>query len=77
MKEAIWLALLCIELGLPKQNPVLHCDNQSARCLAKNPVYHARTKHIDIQHHLIIEVIEDGVIQLVKIDTTETLADFL
>ena len=37
-KEAIWLTLLCSELGLPKQIPVLHCDNQSAICLAKSLV---------------------------------------
>ena len=51
-KEAIWLTILCCELGLPKQIPVLHCDNRSAICLAKNTIYHARTKHIDIQRHL-------------------------
>ena len=59
-KEAIWLTLLCSELGLPKQIPVLHCDNQSAICLAKNLVYHTRTKNIVIRCHFNREVLEDG-----------------
>ena len=50
-KEAIWLTRLRSELGLPKQIPVLHCDNQIVICLAKNPVHHERTKHIDIHYH--------------------------
>ena len=69
-KEAIWLTLLCSELGLPKQIPVLHC-------LAKNPVYHATIIYIDICNHVNSEVIEDGQIQLAKINTTENLADCL
>ena len=41
-KEAIWLTLLCSELGLPKQIAVLHYDDQSVISLAKNPVHHTR-----------------------------------
>ena len=76
-KEAIWLTRLRSELGLPKQIPALHCDNQSAICLAKNPVCNARTKHINIRYHFIREVIEDDQIQLIRIDTTENPADCL
>ena len=36
------------------------CDNQGAIALAKNPVKHSRTKHIDIQHHFIREQVENG-----------------
>jgi hypothetical protein len=38
----------------------LHCDNKSAIAMAKNPIYHSRTKHIAIKHHFIREAIEEG-----------------
>ena len=47
-KEAIWLAHLCNEFGMPEKAHVLGCDSQSAICLAKNAMFHARTKHIDV-----------------------------
>ncbi|MCO5581095.1 hypothetical protein L7F22_034971 [Adiantum nelumboides] len=65
-KEAIWLARLCSEFGMPDKAPMLGCDNQSAICLANNAMFHARTKHIDVRYHFIREVLEDGLITLVK-----------
>ncbi|KAL0357996.1 UNVERIFIED_CONTAM: Retrovirus-related Pol polyprotein from transposon TNT 1-94 [Sesamum calycinum] len=46
-KEALWLNKLAKELGVEQGGVQLHCDSQSAIYLAKNHVYHARTKHID------------------------------
>ncbi|MCO5583582.1 hypothetical protein L7F22_037495 [Adiantum nelumboides] len=66
-KEAIWLARLCGEFGLPDKASMLGCDSQSAICLAKNAMFHARTKHIDVRYHFIREVLEDGLITLVKV----------
>ncbi|MCO5568331.1 hypothetical protein L7F22_022030 [Adiantum nelumboides] len=66
-KEAIWLARLCSKFGLPDKAPMLGCDSQSAICLAKNAMFHARTKHIDVRYHFIREVLEDGLITLVKV----------
>ena len=57
--------------------PELHCDSQSAIQLAKNPVFHAKTKHIDVKYHFIREVIDDKQIQLVKVHTKENPADLL
>ncbi|MCO5573832.1 hypothetical protein L7F22_027607 [Adiantum nelumboides] len=65
-KEAIWLARLCSDFCLPDKAPMLGCDSQSAICLAKNAMFHARTKHIDVRYHFIREVLEDGLITLVK-----------
>ncbi|MCO5611249.1 hypothetical protein L7F22_065501 [Adiantum nelumboides] len=65
-KEAIWLARLCSEFGLPDKAPMFGCDSQSAICLAKNAMFHARTRHIDVRYHFIREVLEDGFITLVK-----------
>lgn len=52
-------------------------DNISAIYVAKDHVNHTRTKHIDMQYHFIQEIIEDGDIQLLKIDTKNNLADML
>ncbi|MCO5584158.1 hypothetical protein L7F22_038081 [Adiantum nelumboides] len=66
-KEAIWLARLCSEFGLPDKESMLGCDSQSAICLAENAMFHARTKHIDVRYHFIREVLEDNLITLVKV----------
>ena len=54
-KEVAWLSGLVNELGFKQDSMVLHCDSQSAIHLAKNQVYHARTKHIVVQYHKIKE----------------------
>ena len=74
-KEAIWLGRLVADLGIKIEMPELHCDSQSAIQLAKNPVFHAKTKHIDVKYHFIQEVIDDKQIQLVKVHTKENLTD--
>jgi hypothetical protein len=80
-KEAIWLKRLLDEvrpeLGLQAQATVIYCDNQGAIALAKNPQFHARTKHIDIQHHFVREKVNEGLVQLKYIDTNEQVADGL
>lgn len=52
-------------------------DNQGSIALAHNPVYHARTKHIDIQHHYIRDEVAAGRINLQYIPTSEMIADGL
>ena len=59
-KEAMWLAGLVKELGIQQGGVQLHCDSQSAIILAKNQVYHARTKHIDVRFHKIRELVSSG-----------------
>ena len=49
-KEAIWLQILCSSIGLVQQFVRIVCDSQSAIFMAKNPTYHSKTKHIDIQY---------------------------
>jgi hypothetical protein len=55
----------------------MHCDSQSAIYLAKNQVYHARTKHIDVRFHKIRELIVTGDIILEKVHTSENTVDML
>ena len=76
-KEALWLIGLVKELGVEQGGVQLHCDSQSAIYLAKNQVYHARTKHIDVRYHKIRELIASGEILLQKIHTSENAADMM
>ena len=61
-------------LGIILEVPVLHCDSQSAIQLARNPVFHAKAKHVDVKFHFIREVLEDKHIQLAKIHTDDNPA---
>jgi hypothetical protein len=55
-KEIIWQCRLLTSLGKPPDSPTpLFTDNQSALRLIKNPEFHRRTKHIDVQYHVIRE----------------------
>lgn len=61
--DVTWLVMLLTELGTPNlQLVAIHCDNQSALHIARNPVFHERTKHIDIDYHLTREKLMKGLI---------------
>ncbi|KAE8694724.1 hypothetical protein F3Y22_tig00110777pilonHSYRG00394 [Hibiscus syriacus] len=74
-KEALWLTGLVKELGVQQGGVQLFCDNQSTIHLAKNQVYHARTKHIDVHFHKIRELVASGEILFQKVHTDENAAD--
>ena len=63
--EIIWLRGLLAELDFSETDPTpLHADNTSAIQITANPVYHERTKHIEVDCHSIREVFEARVITL-------------
>ena len=50
--EVTWLVSLLQELGVSHLKPLtLHCDNQSALHIAHNPIFHERTKHMEVDCH--------------------------
>jgi hypothetical protein len=55
----------------------MYCDNQGTIILAKNPIFQAHTKHIEIHHHFIREKVQDKQITLYHISTHDKLADIL
>ncbi|GAA0185300.1 hypothetical protein LIER_32588 [Lithospermum erythrorhizon] len=76
--EVTWIVRLLEELGLHILTPVtLYCDNTSAIHIAKNPVFHERTKHIEIDCHFTRDKVLEGLLQLAHIPTSDQLADIL
>ena len=77
-QEAIWLRRLLQDIGMKFESPTqVNEDNQGAIAMAKNPVAHARTKHIDIRYHFVREAIQDKEIVVKYIPTHEMIADIL
>ena len=77
-QEAIWLRLLLDNLNYASgMATTIFQDNQGCIALAKNPIFHARTKHIDIKFHFLREKVEEGVITLEYKSTDEMIADGL
>ncbi len=80
-KEAIWLKSLLAQLDSSSAKRVyavmIHCDDQAAIVLAKNPESYAQSKHIEIQWHYQRERVEDGSVEFRYIPTEEQIADGL
>ena len=76
--ETKWLRSILTELGYPQWAPtILYGDNQGCLHLSKHPTNHQRTKHIDIKHHFIRDLVLDNVISLLYIPTEEMVADIM
>jgi hypothetical protein len=78
VQEAIHLRQLLEDLGYKQdQATVIFEDNQGCITLSENPVFHKRTKHIDIRYHFIRERVASGEIELRYVATEHQLADLL
>ena len=75
--ELQWLLYLIQDLQLTCIKPqVIYCDNQSALHIAVNLVFHERTKHLEIDCHLVREKLQAGVMKLLPITSQNQIADF-
>ncbi|PKU68788.1 putative mitochondrial protein [Dendrobium catenatum] len=74
----LWIRRLPTDLDVPTTSPTpIHCDNTSTIALANNPIFHARTKHIEIDYHFISDHIRQGNIWVDHVCTNDQLADIL
>lgn len=76
-KEILWLQQLLLDLGEKYDVIKLYVDNQSAIKLINNPVFHKRTKHIDVKYNFIREKVENGLIHISYVPSKSQLADIL
>ena len=77
-QEAIWARSLLSELGESLTGPTpLFGDNQGAIALAKNPVDHKRTRHINVSYHFVKELISNRTLTLTYLSTNAMVADGL
>ncbi|RVW51326.1 Retrovirus-related Pol polyprotein from transposon RE1 [Vitis vinifera] len=76
--EGIWIKRVLSELGQTSSSPILMmCDNQAAISIAKNPVHHDRTKHVEIDRHFITEKVTSETVKLNYVPTKHQTADIL
>ncbi|XP_050119416.1 uncharacterized mitochondrial protein AtMg00810-like [Malus sylvestris] len=74
--EISWVCKILFDLSFPLlRTPVIFCDNKSAIALAFNPVFHARTKHVELDYHFIREKVLLGQIDVQHVNTLSQIAD--
>nr|GEX78596.1 putative ribonuclease H-like domain-containing protein [Tanacetum cinerariifolium] len=75
--QVLWIQNQLLDYGFNIMNTKIYINNESTICIVKNPVFHSKTKHIEIRHHFIRDAYEKKLIQVLKIHTDDNVADLL
>jgi len=75
--QLLWMKTQLGDYRFTQDTMIINCDNTSAINISKNPVQHSRTKHIDIRHHFLRDLVESEVVSLSFIPTENQLANIL
>jgi hypothetical protein len=76
VREAVWLCKLLKDLFDHETDPTtIHCDNQSCVKLSENPVFHNRSKHIEIKYHYIRDMMKRKAVHVQYFPTHELIVD--
>ncbi|GJT28963.1 putative ribonuclease H-like domain-containing protein [Tanacetum coccineum] len=75
--QVLWIQNQMLDYGFNFMNTKIYIDNESTICIVKNPVFHSKTKHIEIRHHFIRDYYEKRLIQVIKIHIDHNVADVL
>ena len=74
--EIMWIQTLLYELGIQVPKAArLWCDNIGAKYLTANPVFHARTKHIEVDYHFVRERVARKLLEIEYVSTRDQIAD--
>ena len=73
--QLLWMQKLLLDYGSHQEHLTIYCDNTSAINISKNLVQHSQTKHIEIRHHFIRVLVEDGTLTLEFIHIDDQKAD--
>ncbi|GJS22747.1 putative ribonuclease H-like domain-containing protein [Tanacetum coccineum] len=76
-RHVLWIQNQMLDYGPNFMNTKIYIDNESTICIVKNPVFHSKTKHIEIRHHFIRDSFKKKLIQAIKIHTDHNVADLL
>ncbi|GJR56297.1 putative ribonuclease H-like domain-containing protein [Tanacetum coccineum] len=75
--QVLWIQNQLRDYGYNFMNTKIFIDNESTICIVKNPMFHSKTKHIEIRHHFIRDSNEKKLIQMIKIHTDYNVANLL
>ncbi|GJV13303.1 putative ribonuclease H-like domain-containing protein [Tanacetum coccineum] len=75
--HVLWIQNQMLDYGYNFMNTKIFIDNESTICIVKNPVFHSKTKQIEIRHHFIRDSYEKRFIQVIKIHIDHNVADLL
>ncbi|XP_031501803.1 retrovirus-related Pol polyprotein from transposon RE1 isoform X2 [Nymphaea colorata] len=74
--EMTWFRSLLESLGIPTSTPMkMFCDNKAVTYIANNPVFHERTKHIEVDCHYIRDMVQEGIISTIHVASEDQAAD--
>ena len=69
--QLLWLRQQLSDFGLRYSLVPILCDNNSAINIAKNPVQHSRTKHIEVRHHFLRDYVEKCLVSMKFVGTND------
>nr|GEY77417.1 putative ribonuclease H-like domain-containing protein [Tanacetum cinerariifolium] len=75
--QILWIQNQMLDYEFNLMNIKIYIDNESTIYIVKKPVFHSKTKHIEIRHHFIRDSYEKKLIQVIKIHTDKNVADLL
>jgi hypothetical protein len=74
----VWLRKILSDLFSAELEPtVIHCDNQSCIKLSENPVFHDRSKHIEMIYHYVRDMVQKNILNIQYVSTAEQTVDIL
>lgn len=76
--EITWVEFLLQEIGnFTSSTPILWCDNLSATYLTANPIFHSRTKHMEIDFHFVLDKVRAKTLSVRYVSSHDLVADLL